>query len=89
MVANCQYGVIVTNQPESYDVFREALVGPDAIRIEIAPTLNFSQGEMVDTARVFTRTENGRWRKVGPLLLPPKGGDRADLLALLARVIQD
>lgn len=71
----------------SLDAFREALLGRE-VRIEVAPTLNLTQGTMVETARIYTRTAGGRWHKVDPLLLPKDGGGRADLLDDLAKIVR-
>lgn len=71
----------------SIEEFAEALLGRE-VRIELAPTMNLSQGTMVETARVFFKKPNGRWQRVDPLLLPREGGGRADLLDDLAMIVR-
>lgn len=76
----------MTDTRSSIDDFREALL-QRKVRIEFGPTINFTQGTTVDTARIFVQQDNGRWKKVDPLLLPQDGGDeRASLLADLASI---
>lgn len=48
--------------------------------VRLCILLTFTHG---DAVQVEAR-QKGRWRKVGPLIFPPKGGTTADTLAMLA-----
>lgn len=65
-----------------------ALVQERSVRIDFGATLNFSKGTVVETAQLYrrgkTRGGNDKWEKVGPLILPPEGGGRRELMDLLA-----
>lgn len=70
-------------EQDMQDEIQRVLQGTDPIRIQFDRTLNFTEGGVVTTAQVYVQTD-GRWKKVSPLLLPKKGGTRADLLEVLA-----
>lgn len=71
----------------SFDDLEQAIQSP-TIRIELAPTMNFTQGTIVETARISVLQGNGRWKKVQPLLLPRDGEGRAELLEDLAKIMR-
>lgn len=67
-------------------LLRSTLADP-AVRIELTFALSV-RGAM--PAAVFSTRQDGRWKRVKqlPLILPPEGGTRADLLQMFADLLK-